>query len=757
MTFRRLLPLLLFLGIAGLASQTIVRAQTAPNSARYAFADTTLLRDTLDLHFDRLFPLADSLRVLPDSLRSFSIRTRLSLDSLVAVAHRLGMPVDSVGPVLEREQFNPLARQGEHSTAFNYSSTYSIARQSTSWGNSATYDLVRGPLVFRNVTTVQIDRITQAAFLSFHRSKTANSEVGWAVSPDLSFGARANLQRSENTGFGTVHGTSENQFQGSLHSKHDFGDGLKGTLDLFGGPFDEPRSSLSTASKRGLGTDWDGHAQFDGLKWLTFDGASNGTLRYGHAAVPKRSEFPTQDLTWRTNGNVSVFGNSPASVQITYDLNGNRTERPTTFTQITTPTGATTPDTSTVDQVVSEPSGSANISAGTQLRLGPYGQATVTESYTRTNQLLASDSKVGIVFASTTSRAWGLTANSQLAFAGWAMDATYSDSRPVGDDPRSTAVVDPQTQSTIPVSYREHSTTRTRDLQGTLTRHLTTNLSFKARGDVSLTSYRFSIPDASYLIQSHGQTVEPSDPHDDYRQSYRLETTYAHGNDLSTTMALQVDRILTLYLLANRSGTNQEDRPYRAEWLWSYQLMPGLTANQRNEIDATYTRNLYAPQKNRLTLSYLTITTLTAALTPHLQVDLTHNANYGPNGDFVRSADGLEYFNVSDASRDYTLSGRIAYTPIPALTFTLNPYYQAHFQDGYTAGAKRPTSQRRELTLAGGATVNVPVGAAGHLSGSLQRNLDARRDFTYTNGLLTTAPRSQTDYWSGVLQFSWRL
>src|SRR5437773_7720862 len=27
-------------------------------SGRFAFADTTLLRDTLDLHFDRLFPLA---------------------------------------------------------------------------------------------------------------------------------------------------------------------------------------------------------------------------------------------------------------------------------------------------------------------------------------------------------------------------------------------------------------------------------------------------------------------------------------------------------------------------------------------------------------------------------------------------------------------------------------------------------------------------------------------------------------------------
>ena len=37
------------------------RAQEG-SGARYAFADTTLLRDTLNLSFPRLFPLADSLQ-----------------------------------------------------------------------------------------------------------------------------------------------------------------------------------------------------------------------------------------------------------------------------------------------------------------------------------------------------------------------------------------------------------------------------------------------------------------------------------------------------------------------------------------------------------------------------------------------------------------------------------------------------------------------------------------------------------------------
>lgn len=734
-----------------------VRAQTALTSARFAWADTTLLRDTLDLSFAQLFPLADSLRVRPDSLRSFSIRTRLPLPRLVAVADSLGMPVDSVGPVLEREQFNPLARQLERSTAFNYSSTYTVSRQSTSWGNSTTYDLVRGPLVFRNVTTVQIDRIDQAQQLSFHRTKTANTETGWKLSPDVAVGARVNLQRTENTGFNAQRATSKNDFQGSLHSKHDFGGGLHGVLDLFGGPFDEPRSSLSTASKRGLGSDWNGHIQYDGAKWLTFDSSTDGRLRFGHAAVPNRTTFSTRDLTWKGNGTFNLFPEAPSSLRFNYALNGDQTERPTSFQQIVTPPGGTTPDTTIVDQLVREPSGGADLSAGTQVRLGAYGQMNLTESYTRNTELLASERKEGLTFDRTTSHQLGFDADGQATVAGWSLDAQFNDSKPVDDSPRRSVVVDAQTSESLPVAYRERSTTRNRQLSGSITRRLTPAVSIKARGSVSLYSYRFDITDDSYLASTHGQAVDPSDPHDDYRQSYRFETTYARSANLSSTVALQVDRILTVYLKANRSGTNREDRPYRAEWLWSYQLLPGLTANQRNQIDATYSRFLYAPNQNRLSLNYLTITTLNATLTPHLQVDLTHNITYGPNGDYVRSADGLEYFNVSDASHDYTLQGRIAYSPHPVLTLTLSPYYQAHDRDDRTAGMSVPSSRHRELTVTGSASLNVPVGASGRLTGTLGRNLDSRRDVSYTAGVPNVQPRSETDYWSGQLQFSWKL
>src|SRR5262245_58983460 len=78
-------------------------------ASRHAFADTTLLRDTLGLQFPRLFELSDSLEMLPDTLRALSVRYQWSLERLLVLADSLGVPVDSVGPVLLRERFNPLA------------------------------------------------------------------------------------------------------------------------------------------------------------------------------------------------------------------------------------------------------------------------------------------------------------------------------------------------------------------------------------------------------------------------------------------------------------------------------------------------------------------------------------------------------------------------------------------------------------------------------------------------------------------------
>lgn len=127
-------------------------------SSRYAFADTTLLRDTLGLHFDRLFPLADSLELTPDTLRALSIRYRCTLDRMVWLSDSLRMPVDSVGVYLERERFNPLSSTTGRLTTLSYNTTYNVAQTSSSWLNAADYKLSLGSLFIQNTTNIQMDR-----------------------------------------------------------------------------------------------------------------------------------------------------------------------------------------------------------------------------------------------------------------------------------------------------------------------------------------------------------------------------------------------------------------------------------------------------------------------------------------------------------------------------------------------------------------------------------------------------------------------
>src|SRR5262249_33983121 len=133
------------------------------------------------------------------------------------------------------------------------------------------------------------------------------------------------------------------------------------------------------------------------------------------------------------------------------------------------------------------------------------------------------------------------------------------------------------------------------------------------------------------------------------------------------------------------------------------------------------------------------------------------NATDGPNGGYVRAADGLEYFNISDHTHDYMLGARFAYTPVQYFTLTVSPTYQANRRDDRTTGLDQPTLRRRTLSFSSGASLNVPVGKVGRLSGTINRVLDARRDIRFQNGVPQPEPPSATDYWSGVLNFSWRL
>jgi len=757
----RLLPAALLLGLAALSLTPPVRAQTpASPGARFAFADTTLLRDTLDLHFDGLFELADSLRITPDSLRAYAIRYDMPLSRLVFLADSLGTRVDSVGTVFTREQFNPLARRTDRLTSFRYESTYTPARQSAAWGNSVTADLVRGPATLHNATVVRVDRIIGGSTIGFTRSNNSSTEAGWRFSPNLAAGGRVNYTRTENDQLGSKRVTQNTDLQGSLRGRYSLAPHLGGDLNFFGGPFNEPSNSLSSGSKQGIGTQVDGRLQYTGTSWITMDNHGTGSVRFGHATIPARARFPTQDLRYNLQGNVSMWPSSPASVTVNYALNGDHTERASTSTQyVTGPGGPTDVDTLVTDRLLSEPSGTASVDAATQFSAGGRGTLTLSANLSRSTRLLASERTSGLVLDRSLSRDAGFSVDGQLNMWGWSLDAQFNEDHPSDENPRTGAVSVPVDGGfdAVTVDYRERSRILNRSISAQATRALTSHLTFRARGNVSLTQNRYAVVDNAYLAQTDGVPVKPGDAQDNYRQSYRIEGTYMPSGRFSTTVGLQVSRVTQLLLDALRSISNKEDRVYTTDWVWTYRLFAGLTANQRNQINATYTNNIYHPQNNRLVLSYSTVTTLNATLTRHLTADLTHNTIYGPNGGYAVAVDGLQYFSVSDATRDYTLSGRLNYTPTPAFTLTLFPTYRANEREDRTGGINVTTSTRAQLDMSAGASLNTNVTERARLTGSIYRNFSSRRDVTYRAGVPNYQPSSAYDYWSGSLQLSWQL
>src|SRR6266545_3385789 len=171
----RRLTLLLVPLVLALASIALPGRAQPPAQGRFAFADTTLMRDTLGLAFDRLFPLADSLRMPPDTLRALSIRYLYPLPRLLKLADSLGVPVDSVGEVMRRERYNPLATSVQRQNTFGYRSSYDIAQNSSTWTNGSDYNFVLGPIFVRNNTSIGMSRYNAAGRVSLQETRTSGT------------------------------------------------------------------------------------------------------------------------------------------------------------------------------------------------------------------------------------------------------------------------------------------------------------------------------------------------------------------------------------------------------------------------------------------------------------------------------------------------------------------------------------------------------------------------------------------------------
>jgi hypothetical protein len=731
------------------------RAQQESQSVRFAFADTTLLRDTLGIHFDRLFPLADSLMITPDSLRAQAIRYRLPLTRIVFLADSLRMPVDSVGTVMERERFNALALSRQRLAKFGYNSGYVVSGGTSTWTNDTDYNLRAGPWFVRNTTSVSLSRSGGSQELSFSQSRASTTELSWEVIRDFSLGARVGLQR--NASFSqpaTIYDFSKrnDQYQVSLRARPSFGRDLKTEVSLFGGPFSEP---FSTYDKSGLNAVLNGRVRYTRGNWLYEDVSVQSTNKFGTARYVGRGQFSTQDYTQDLRSSLSLLENKPASVRLDLAMRKDLAEKPdlsiVTTTRVLADTTVVVADTS--DIVRQDPSG--NRSADLQLRLRrDQDRFLILDGIVGDNQRLLSDSRNGrfiVLPSSGTNRA--LSASGRYTLVGWLAEARFSYGVPVAQVPRRDAAHRSSGGDTT-VDFREEQRTRARSIEGTLSRQFFGDLTLKATGHVTLSSLRSSVTDSSYRQVVTTGRVQGTFDRDDYEQGYRIEASYSPLQRFSTSLALDVTRRSQLVLPAAGSSRSNEVRSYRANWTWSYRMLPGLTVIQLNQLGADYTHQLFAAGQT-VVLSYLTQTNLNAVLSPRLTVQITHRSTDQPNGDFAVQPDGTILFSPSTTRREYALSGSISYSPSAFLTLSVLPYYSATNSETTSGDQAVPSQQQRSLTMSGGANMNLPVTRKGRLIGDIRRSFQAQRSTSFTAGIPTTTPRAQNDYWDGTLRLSW--
>ena len=709
MTKTRRLLLLLLPVVLGLVAQSLPGQAQTSTSGRFAFADTTLLRDTLGLKFDGLFQRADSLRMLPDSLRSLMVRHRLSMLRIIGMADSAGVPVDSVGALIIRESTNPLAAGFATSsrTTFKYTSGYNVGRTSSQWQNGADYTMVRGALFLRNGTNIVLDRSTSAGRLSLRQNRESTSEANWRLSKGLSVGGRAALSGFDNLDPGSTsnEGETKSEFQLSSRTRQQVMRDLSSELNLFAGLLDLKNFSQL---KRGLSGDFNGRVRYQRGTWLSHDlnGGVNGNLSRTRRPSAENA-LRTSDYSGTARGALQLFATAPVGTSVNYSVRNTRVETPT--------------DADTVNRLLTS---GATIDGTFRLRLNNdrYLNLSANAGNNRTLQ--------------GTRRDKGVRAQARWAQGAYTLDADYADLIGNSNFPRRKG------------AYGYQEIQDNRSANGTLQRQFGRRIVAKLTTGISLSQFRST---------ATADSASPPTPRDSYRQNYRVETLYNQSEKLSSGVALDVTLTRAINLPAVSTSNNTDTRSYRAEWRWSYRLLRGFTASQTNSVAADYEFFPFVTDRNDLSLDFNSVTNLNAVLTPRLTIDVTHNARQQPRGDWRILPDGSGVLVPSDETLNYTLRSRVTYSPSPALSFTMTPDYQASNRNGTSNGLAAPTRRSRRLTFTGGANLNFTIARKGLLTGSINRSFSADQSTTFRSGLPTTSPVAEQDYWNGSLQLSWEL
>lgn len=715
---RRISYLVVPITLALVAAVLPGRAQET-QSARFAFADTTLLRDTLGLHFPRLFPLADSLETLPDTLRALSIRYLWSLERLVQLADSLGVPVDSVGPVMSRERLNPLALSGTTSNDFSYNTSYSVGQRQSTWRNAADFRSTRGPAFVSNSTTIELSRPDRR---TRRQNRSTNTEVGWRLSPDLSVGGRVNLTRYDSRDPGSIYNVAErtNEYQLSIRSRQKPARTVTSEANLFAGLLARTSTgsgrviipgALPRSETNGASGEFSARIRHTAGKWLQQEVSEQLNTSRTRAPSSEDLGLGNNDRAFlfsnTLRGSTSFLQSAPVSFRASFSFSRFHRENPADSGSLSISRGS-----------------SRSLNGTLRLRLDNNRYIDLTQDAASSDQRpverrLSSGESVFFQLVTPGQSDQSLVSMNYL-IRGWNIQGRFS-------------------------LRHQNKTTRTRALDGTLLRRLSSRIDLKGTANIELSSTgRFeggvSVIDADRSVRG-----------------YRLETSYNTANKLTMAAAFGLSREARVFVPSNVSNTTTDSRRYLAEWRWSYRLLPGFTATQRNEVSANYVTKRFLAARGNVFLNYGSFTTLNAIITPRLTINVNHEVRQQPSGDYSQFPDGIYYFSPADETRTYRIAAPVTYSPSPALSLSISPTYIATRSTGTVDGVAVPRSTSQSMNLAGGTNLNWPVTSRGRLTGGLQRSYRVDRSIDYPSGVERISPRAEFFFWSGSLQFSWQL
>ncbi len=285
-----------------------------------------------------------------------------------------------------------------------------------------------------------------------------------------------------------------------------------------------------------------------------------------------------------------------------------------------------------------------------------------------------------------------------------------------------------------------------RNVDATLAWQASRLLVLRANGAVTLSSYRYTVI---------GSFPTPPVPRDLYQQFYRLSAIYNPTSKFGTDLALNVSRTQFINIPAASTAANNEVRGYRGYWNWTYRPLTGLTITQRNQLGADYT-NAQLTSNDRLALDYGTTTTLNVVISK-LQLDVIHTSRYQPSGGYAQDADGTYFLATADEQQSYQLAAAATYSVTSGISFFVRPQYIDSERENSVDGELVPQRQSRSLSFSGGASLNLVVGKKASLTGNISRTYNGNRSITYVSGVPSESPRAESDFWNGLLSFSWNL